>query len=230
MPPTTTPSKPKPKPTTTTRPTKPTKPTTITPSTNADLEALAASLQARAANPGKMHWVLRAIRSPFMLKLPCIFALTLLVQCATHTVPAALLVALARCAAATLVLQMAVAVPSVLGRSELLFDLCGAGCFLVVVGLSLGSVAGGGGGGGDGGDGDVWGVGRVLAGIGRAVVTWDSGVWEEMGVDWRQGWISAVVCVWAVRCKFGSSSFFLSLWWLAVVENGSRPTYGGEGG
>ncbi|KAH6842766.1 hypothetical protein B0I37DRAFT_417922 [Chaetomium sp. MPI-CAGE-AT-0009] len=74
-----------------------------------------------------MHFLLRLIHTPFLLKLPCILALTLLIQSATHTVPTALLAALARCGAAVLAVQAAVAVPSVLLRCELLEGFTGTG-------------------------------------------------------------------------------------------------------
>lgn len=145
-------------------------------------------------------------------------AASLLVQ-APFSFPSAFLLNLARCTAATLAIQTAVAVPSVLLQAELFYDLSGAACFVVATGLSL--------------------VYPSLQGWERWVDWWVSssaggdGVggwwqWKEFGlglldawpVDWRQLLVSAVVCVWACRCE--SSSLSLSLSFLLPVLFGLR--------
>lgn len=139
----------------------------------------------------------RIVRIHFLIKLPAILAITLALSCLPAAIqhgrcnddgsgnttavvaPRAFLRNLLHGTWATLAFQAAVGVPSALLRTELLADPAGAiGFFAVVVG-ALRSTAG--------------------ANRATAIRSCDGSVWDEIGVDWRQGWVTALVCVWAVR-------------------------------
>ncbi|KAK4150575.1 hypothetical protein C8A00DRAFT_17927 [Chaetomidium leptoderma] len=128
----------------------------------------------------------------FLLKLPLILAITLALQ-SLFRFPAVFLLNLLRCTAATLTIQTAVALPSVLWfRSELLYDVSGALCFVVVAGLSLGLST----------TGDTTFLRGLSPGLWRevpVVMMRGGGGWRALGVDWRQGVVSLAVCVWAGR-------------------------------
>ncbi|KAK4031906.1 hypothetical protein C8A01DRAFT_41659, partial [Parachaetomium inaequale] len=83
----------------------------------------------------------------FLIQIPTVLALTLFFQSLSRgrDFPAAFLLNFLCCTAATFAIQTAVALVSILGRTELLYDLSGAGGFMFVVGLSLNLGRGGGG-------------------------------------------------------------------------------------
>ncbi|KAL2166488.1 hypothetical protein VTG60DRAFT_2725 [Thermothelomyces hinnuleus] len=193
-------------------------------------------LDVKKKPPKKPHLAVRIVQSHFLLKLPAILAITLALAClpaairdgygndgnaaktAAAAAPTAFLRNLLHGVWVAFAFQAAVAAPSALLRTELLFDLSGAACFVTVVAGALGSRASANRAGASAGAGD-WAAAAVegARAIGRAVESWDGRVWEEIGVDWRQGWVSALVCIWAVRrgiftfvralCRNGDSRF-----------------------
>ncbi|KAK4126839.1 hypothetical protein N657DRAFT_677562 [Parathielavia appendiculata] len=116
--------------------------------------------------------LIRLARSHFLVKIPILLLTTAFFQFLFLPWPAAFMVNLARCTIATLVLQAAIAMPSVfLLKSELLFDVAGFGNFILVALLSL-----------------VGTHGEYLLPGGGLSTFWDT-VWNTGGVHWMRGYL-----------------------------------------
>ncbi|KAL2138206.1 hypothetical protein VTI28DRAFT_7279 [Corynascus sepedonium] len=172
-------------------------------------------LEDKKKPPKKPSLAVRVLQSHFLVKLPAIMVITLVLSCLSRTEtqtktetgtqpppPAAFLYNLLRTTTGTFALQVAVALPSVLLRTEMLFGLSGPACFVLVVARTLdrtgvanllldwpekaGSLGAGHASVGAsyfGGDGAL----KVVKGIAKGVVLLDGRVWENIGVNWRQG-------------------------------------------
>ncbi|KAK4145552.1 uncharacterized protein C8A04DRAFT_35610 [Dichotomopilus funicola] len=188
------------------------------PATKTALELADERASKPATNPGP-NLLGRPIDSHFLVRIPVLLILTLLIQSfsftSTRNIPTTFLANLAQSTAATFAIQTAVAVPSILLQNEKLYDLSGTGNFVVVIAMSLARTARL-----NQGPGSEVGVVDVLGAITRILKgegIYNGGVWEELGVDWRQGWVTALVYVWAVRlglytfirsiCRGGDSRF-----------------------
>ncbi|KAL2162255.1 hypothetical protein VTH06DRAFT_7168 [Thermothelomyces fergusii] len=153
----------------------------------------------------------RMVRSHFLVKVPAVVAVALALSCRAPPAPTPLLRNLLRAAAAAVALQAAVAAPSALLGTGLLADLAGSVGLVAAVAAALGdtaaanrATAGVGVGVGVGVVGWADAVVEGAVAIGRALDPRDGRVWDEVGVDWRQGWVSTLVCVWALKRRLYS--------------------------
>ncbi|KAK4249689.1 hypothetical protein C7999DRAFT_39178 [Corynascus novoguineensis] len=192
-------------------------------------------LEDKKKSPEKPSLAVRVLQSHFLVKLPAIMVITLVLSCLSRTgtqtktetgthppPPAAFLYNLLRTTTGTFALQVAVALPSVLLRTEMLFGLSGPACFVLVIARTLDRTgvanllldrpekAGSFGAGHAsvdasyfGGDGAL----EVVKGIAKGIVLLDGRVWEDIGVNWRQGLVMGIFAFIRALCLGGDSRF-----------------------